>query len=87
VGLPDFKFCITLTAVLFAGALSLYFSISSRFAYAVILKTIFVLGIIYFFIPFIIISFLFWIEYRSITIAIPVSIDFFCRLHGISIPF
>ena len=43
--------CITLTAVIFAGVLSLYFSISSRRAYAVILKTLFTLGTIYLFIP------------------------------------
>jgi ABC-2 type transport system permease protein len=43
--------CITLTAVIFAGVLSLYFSISGRRAYAVILKTLFTLGILYLFIP------------------------------------
>ncbi|MBW8038974.1 MAG: ABC transporter permease subunit [Planctomycetes bacterium] len=43
--------CITLTAVIFAGVLSLYFSISARRAYVVILKTLFTLGIIYLFIP------------------------------------
>lgn len=43
--------CITLTATLFAGSLSLYFSISSRSAYVVILKTIFMLGFLYAFIP------------------------------------
>jgi len=43
--------CITLTAVIFAGSLSLYFSIKSRRAYAVILKTLFTLGTIYLFIP------------------------------------
>ncbi len=43
--------CITLTAVIFAGVLSLYFSISGRRAYVVILKTLFTLGTIYLFIP------------------------------------
>ena len=43
--------CITLTAVIFAGVLSLYFSIGGRRAYAVILKTLFTLGTIYLFIP------------------------------------
>lgn len=36
--------CITLTAVLLAGSVSLAFSIRNRRAYAVILKTAFVLG-------------------------------------------
>jgi ABC-type transport system involved in multi-copper enzyme maturation permease subunit len=43
--------CITLTAVIFAGVLSLYFSISGRRAYVVILKTLFTLGTLYLFIP------------------------------------
>jgi len=43
--------CITLTAVIFAGSLSLYFSIGGRRAYAVILKTLFTLGVLYLFIP------------------------------------
>jgi ABC-type transport system involved in multi-copper enzyme maturation permease subunit len=43
--------CITLTAVIFAGVLSLYFSIGGRRAYAVILKTLFTLGTLYLFIP------------------------------------
>ncbi|MHC4084587.1 MAG: hypothetical protein ACYSU5_05175 [Planctomycetota bacterium] len=43
--------CITLTAVIFAGVLSLYFSIGNRRAYAVILKTLFTLGTLYLFIP------------------------------------
>jgi ABC-type transport system involved in multi-copper enzyme maturation permease subunit len=43
--------CITLTAVIFAGSLSLYFSISGRRAYSIILKTLFTLGILYLFIP------------------------------------
>ncbi|MHC4354124.1 MAG: hypothetical protein ACYS0H_15550 [Planctomycetota bacterium] len=43
--------CMTLTAVVFAGSLSLYFSISSRSAYVVILKTVFTLGLLCAFIP------------------------------------
>jgi len=45
------SFCITLTSVLLAGALSLAFSIHNRRAYAVIVRTIFVLGSFYFFLP------------------------------------
>lgn len=45
------SFCITLTAIIFAGSLSMYFSISGRRAYEVILKTFFVLGILYLFVP------------------------------------
>jgi len=43
--------CITLTAVIFAGALSLNFSISNRRTYVVIIKTILTLGVLYIFIP------------------------------------
>ena len=43
--------CITITAVVFAGSLSLNFSISNRRAYVVIIKTIVTLGILYMFIP------------------------------------
>lgn len=43
--------CITLTAIVFAGSLSLYFSISGRRSYAVILKTILALGVLYGFVP------------------------------------
>lgn len=43
--------CITLTAIIFAGSLSLYFSIKGKRAYAVILKTLFSLGVLYLFIP------------------------------------
>ena len=43
--------CITLTAVIFAGALSLNFSISNRRTYVVIIKTIVTLGVLYIFIP------------------------------------
>ncbi|MGB2865073.1 MAG: ABC transporter permease subunit [Sedimentisphaerales bacterium] len=45
--------CITLTAVIFAGSLSLYFSINNRRAYVVIIKTIVTLGVLFFFIPII----------------------------------
>jgi len=48
--------CVTLTAAVFAGSLSLYFSISSRRAYVVILKTAFTLAIIYAFIPSILLA-------------------------------
>ncbi|MCD4823364.1 MAG: ABC transporter permease subunit [Phycisphaerae bacterium] len=47
--------CITLTAVLFAAAVSLWFSIHTRHAYAVIVKTILVGGIIWALAPFLII--------------------------------
>lgn len=43
--------CITLTAVLLAGSLSLAFSIYNRRAYAVIIKTVIVLGTAYFVLP------------------------------------
>lgn len=43
--------CITLTAVIFAGSLSLFFSINNRRAYAVIIKTVVTLGILFIFIP------------------------------------
>jgi ABC-type transport system involved in multi-copper enzyme maturation permease subunit len=42
--------CITLTAVIFAGSLSLYFSFNRR-AYVVIIKTIVTIGVLFFFIP------------------------------------
>jgi ABC-type transport system involved in multi-copper enzyme maturation permease subunit len=45
--------CITLTAVIFAGSLSLFFSINNRRAYVVIIKTVVTLGVLYFFIPLI----------------------------------
>jgi len=44
---------ITLTAVIFAGSLSLYFSINNRRAYVVIIKTVVTLGVLFFFIPII----------------------------------
>jgi ABC-type transport system involved in multi-copper enzyme maturation permease subunit len=43
--------CITLTAVIFAGSLSLYFSVNNRRAYVVIIKTIFTLGVLFAFLP------------------------------------
>jgi ABC-type transport system involved in multi-copper enzyme maturation permease subunit len=43
--------CITLTAVIFAGALSLYFSINNRRAYVVIIKTVFTMGVLFGFLP------------------------------------
>ena len=43
--------CITITAVIFAGSLSLNFSISNRRAYVVIIKTAVTLGILYIFVP------------------------------------
>ncbi|MCF7955039.1 MAG: ABC transporter permease subunit [Phycisphaerae bacterium] len=43
--------CINFTAVLFAGSLSMYFSVSGKKSYEVILKTIFTLGLLYLFIP------------------------------------
>jgi len=43
--------CITLTAVIFAGSLSLYFSINNRRAYVVIIKTVVTLGVLFLFIP------------------------------------
>ena len=43
--------CITLTAVIFAGSLSLYFSIGNRRAYVVIIKTVFTFGVLFAFFP------------------------------------
>jgi ABC-type transport system involved in multi-copper enzyme maturation permease subunit len=43
--------CITVSAAIFAGSLSLYFSIHSRRAYVVILRTVFTLGLLYGCIP------------------------------------
>jgi len=43
--------CITLTAVIFAGSLSLYFSINNRRTYVVIIKTVVTLGVLFFFVP------------------------------------
>jgi len=44
--------CITLTAILFAGSLSLLFSIGNRKAYSVVLRTLIALAVLYAFIPF-----------------------------------
>ncbi len=44
--------CITLTAILFAASVSMFFSIHNRRAYVVILKTLFVGGVLYALIPF-----------------------------------
>lgn len=46
--------CITLTAVIFAWSLSLYFSINNRRAFVVIIKTAVTLGVLFFFLPTII---------------------------------
>ncbi len=43
--------CITLTAAIFAGALSLLFSIRNRHAYGVIIRTMFTLACLYFVLP------------------------------------
>lgn len=43
--------CITLTSIIFAGSVSLFFSIGGRRSYAVILTTILALGVVYAFIP------------------------------------
>jgi ABC-type transport system involved in multi-copper enzyme maturation permease subunit len=43
--------CVTFTAVIFAGCLSIYFSISVRRAYEVIVKTAFTLAGVYTFLP------------------------------------
>lgn len=43
--------CITFTAIVFAGSLSMYFSINISRAYEVILKTVFSLAVLYTFIP------------------------------------
>lgn len=43
--------CIILSAVIFAGSLSLFFSINGRRSYAIILRTLLTLGVIYAFIP------------------------------------
>lgn len=43
--------CITLTAVIFAGSLSLYFSINNRRAYVVIIKTVCTLVVLFAFFP------------------------------------
>lgn len=67
------SFCITATSVLFAAALSLYFSIGSRYAYVVILRTVFVLGILYFFIPVLIVMIIVYIYYYTLQTLPPFS--------------
>lgn len=52
------SFCITLTAAIFAGSISLVFSIKNIHAYVVIIKTVFTLGVIYFIMPIILAAFL-----------------------------
>ncbi len=48
------SFFITLTAAIFAGSISLVFSIKNVHSYVVIIKTVFALGVFYFFLPIII---------------------------------
>lgn len=43
--------CITLTTGFFSGCISLYFSIGTRRAYLAIMRTVFVLGTLFFFLP------------------------------------
>ena len=43
--------CITLTAAIFAGSISLLFSIKNRLAYGVIIRTLFTLACLYFVLP------------------------------------
>ena len=53
---PDYlisSLCMTLTAVIFAGSVSLFFSINNRRAYVVIIKAVVTLGVLYAFIPII----------------------------------
>ena len=45
--------CITLTTVIFAGSVSLFFSINNRRSYVVIIKAVVTLGVLYAFIPII----------------------------------
>jgi len=47
--------CITVTAAIFAGSVSMYFSIRTRRAYAVILKTLLTGAVLYLFLPMLII--------------------------------
>jgi ABC-type transport system involved in multi-copper enzyme maturation permease subunit len=47
------SFCITLSAAIFAGSISLAFSIKNVHTYVVIIKTFFTLGVIYLFLPLI----------------------------------
>jgi len=50
--------CITLTAVIFVGSLSLFFSILTRRAYVVIIMTILTLGTLFALLPFLVVMFL-----------------------------
>ena len=43
--------CVNLTAIIFTGSLSMYFSVSGRKSYEVIIKTLFVLGMLFIFLP------------------------------------
>ena len=45
--------CITFTAVIFAGSVSLFFSINNRRAYVVIIKAVVILGFLFAFVPII----------------------------------
>ena len=47
------SFCITLCAAIFAGSVSLAFSIKNTHTYAVIIKAFFTLGVLYIFLPII----------------------------------
>ncbi|MBN2588520.1 MAG: ABC transporter permease subunit [Sedimentisphaerales bacterium] len=51
------SFFITLTAAVFAGSISLAFSIKNIHAYVVIIKSVFILGVIYIIMPIIIAAF------------------------------
>jgi len=78
--------CITLTAIIFAGSLSLYFSINNRRAYVVIIKTVFTLGVLFAFFPTIIGAPLILLgNYASITqlqrYASPILTGFFAHLN------
>ncbi len=46
--------CITLTAIIFVGSLSLFFSIFSRRAYVVIIMTVLTLGVLFALLPFLV---------------------------------
>lgn len=79
--------CITLTAIIFAGSLSLYFSINNRRAYVVIIKTVFTLGVLFAFFPTIIGALLIPLlrNYASITqlprLASPILTGVFAHLN------
>lgn len=79
--------CITLTAIIFAGSLSLYFSINNRRAYVVIIKTVFTLGVLFAFFPTVIGALLIPLlrNYASITrlqrLASPILTGVFAHLN------